>query len=117
MQKRFVILFLAWQFTVPLALRAGDDPARIGVNVFGQVKRVDHFYLPQGSTVLDALACAGGLTDTGSLAKTRLIRRGAEGTVDIAIDLKAILAAKAPDVVLQNGDSLIVAERIYNVTP
>lgn len=117
MHKLLTLFVPTLCFAAPFVLYAGDEPPRIGINVLGQVKHIDHFYLPQGSTVLDALACAGGASDTGNLTKAHLLRRGGEATEDVAVDLKAILAAKAPDIVLRNGDTLVIAERFLNVNP
>jgi len=59
-------------------------------------------------TVLKILAMAEGVNPTASLHKAKIIRKGEYGPTEVPIDLKEILAGKAPDVTLQAGDILFV---------
>ncbi len=59
-------------------------------------------------TVLKILAMAEGLNPTASLHKAKIIRKGENGRIEIPVDLKEILAEKAPDVTLLAGDILFV---------
>jgi len=79
------------------------------VYVVGDVQHPSGFLIEDNSlTVLKALALAGGSTRTSSLNKTKILRRGANGTQEIPIPLKKILYAKAPDVLLVKGDVLFI---------
>ena len=81
-------------------------------------------------TVLKILAMAEGVNPTASLHKAKIIRKGEYGPTEVPIDLKEILAGKAPDVTLQAGDILFVPrsssksaprkppyENLYDVPP
>lgn len=59
-------------------------------------------------SVLQAIAVAEGANPTAKLGGTKIIRRTASGPQNIPIDLKKILAAKAPDVILQPEDIVFV---------
>lgn len=86
-------------------------PAGI-VYVVGQVKKPGGFLLKtnQGLSVLQALALAEGTTSTSAEKKAKIIRtEGQNGKrEEIPINLKRILAGKAPDLVLQAKDILFV---------
>lgn len=86
-------------------------PAGI-VYVIGQVRRPGGFLLKtnQSLSVLQALALAEGTTSTSSEKKARIIRTEAQRGMreEIPINLKQILAGKAPDPVLQARDILFV---------
>jgi len=80
-------------------------------------------------TVLKILSMAEGLNPTASLHKAKIIRKGENGRIEIPVDLREILAGKAPDVTLQTGDILFVPpsssksarkppyENLYDVPP
>lgn len=60
-------------------------------------------------TALEAVAMAQGLGANARTAQARIIRRSSSGiTTESKIDLKKILEAKAPDVVLADNDILFV---------
>lgn len=90
---------------------------RVRVSVLGQVTRPGVYDLPQGATVLDALAAAQGLTPEAGLAEARLIR-GEDAP--IVIDLERLLRGEI-DVNrrLEDGDAVVVPEdltaRVYVV--
>jgi hypothetical protein len=70
---------------------------------------------------------AEGLNPTASFHKAWIIRKGKNGRIDVPVDLREILAAKAPDVTLQASDILFVPrsksarkppyENLYDVPP
>ncbi|HTQ79641.1 MAG TPA: SLBB domain-containing protein, partial [Thermoanaerobaculia bacterium] len=65
-------------------------------------------------TLLAAISRAGGLTDRA--AKKILIKRTASGITpasEIEADYKKILAGKAPDVELRQGDVIVVKESFF----
>jgi polysaccharide biosynthesis/export protein len=64
-------------------------------------------------TLLAAVARAGGLTDRAS-RKLRIRREDESGKVrDIEVDFKRIVAGKDPDVVLREGDVIVVKESFF----
>jgi polysaccharide biosynthesis/export protein len=109
-------------------------PRAAMVYVIGEVEKAGGFVLEerQSVSVLQALSLAGGLTDVAAIEHARILRggegegvRGAEGEsvpggeseseregaggrVEIAVNLKAIMAGKSPDVALDPEDILFV---------
>lgn len=63
-------------------------------------------------TVLSAIAQAGGLTDRAG-SKIQVKRQGAGPGQEIAVDYKKIVAGKAPDVELKQGDVIVVKESFF----
>jgi polysaccharide export outer membrane protein len=89
-------------------LKDGDTifvPRAQSVYVFGQVKNPGAYGLQQqNTTVLQALALAGGVTDRGSTNRIKIIR--------IVNGDKKELKVKITDIV-QPGDTVVVAERFF----
>jgi polysaccharide biosynthesis/export protein len=88
-------------------LKDGDTivvPKAQGVYVFGQVKAPGAYAMEKGTTVLQALSLAGGVTDRGSTGRVKIVR-----TMD---GKKKELKAKLTDLV-EPGDTLIVGERFF----
>jgi polysaccharide export outer membrane protein len=89
------------------ALRDGDTifvPRAEQVFVFGHVQSPGAYTVQRGTTVLQALALAGGVTDRGAANRIR-IARVVEGK-------KIELRVKLEDLVLP-GDTIIVPERYF----
>src|SRR5216684_972118 len=80
------------------------------VYVAGDVRMPGGFVMENGNdiTVLKAIALAQGTNPNAALNATRLIRKTPEGPKDVPLDLKKILAAKAPDPQLQPDDVVFV---------
>jgi polysaccharide export outer membrane protein len=80
------------------------------VYVVGAVKQSTGIVLENsgGITVLQAIATAGGASNTAALNGAKIIRKSPTGPVEIPIQLKKILAAKSPDVKLEAEDILFV---------
>ena len=90
-----------------MLLKDGDTvvvPKAQGVYVFGQVKAPGAYAMEKGTTVLQALSLAGGVTDRGSTGRVKIVR-----TVD---GKKKEIKAKLTDMV-EPGDTLIVGERFF----
>lgn len=88
-------------------LRDGDTlfvPRAELVYVFGQVKDPGGFPLQRGTTVLQALALAGGVTDRGAIGRLRIARVVGGKRIEVK--------AKLDDLV-QPGDTIIVPERFF----
>jgi polysaccharide export outer membrane protein len=80
------------------------------VYVVGDVHLPGGFVMENGNdiTVLKAIALAQGTNPNAALNAARLIRKTPEGPKDVPLDLKKILAAKAPDPQLQPDDVVFV---------
>src|SRR5882762_6082988 len=80
------------------------------VYVVGDVHQPGGFVMENGNdiTVLKAIALAQGTNTNASLNAARLIRKTPEGSKDVPLPLKQILAAKAPDPQLQPDDVVFV---------
>jgi polysaccharide export outer membrane protein len=95
-------------FSLNAALRDGDTifiPRAESVYVFGQVKSPGAYALQQkNTTVLQALALAGGVTDRGSTSRVQIIR--------VVSGQKKELNVKLTDAVLP-GDTIVVRERFF----
>lgn len=74
------------------------------VYVFGQVRAPGAYPVDRGTTVLQALSLAGGVTDRGSTGRIKVVRT-VEGK-------KQEVKVKLTDVV-EPGDTLIVGERFF----
>ena len=86
----------------------------------GSVTKPGGFPLNQDLTLsaLQVLSLAGGLTNTAALEKAHILRSvpGSSQPTEIAVNLKRIMAGKAPDLPLQPNDILFVpnsAARTY----
>lgn len=79
------------------------------VYVVGDVHQPSGVVMENGNiTVLQAIAMAGGINPNAKLNSAKIIRRTAQGPVEVPLQLKEILAAKAPDVVLRPEDIVFV---------
>ncbi|MFN7983306.1 MAG: polysaccharide biosynthesis/export family protein [Vicinamibacterales bacterium] len=97
----------AGNMTLNLSLQDGDTvnvPKAQSVFVTGQVKTPGAYAVEPGTTVLQVLSLAGGLTERGSNNRIR-IQRTENGK-------RSDVAAKLSDVV-KPGDTIIVRERFF----
>lgn len=100
-------------------LESGDlvnVPATVEITVFclGEVRQAGAvaFRSTERITLLAAIARAGGLSDRAS--KRILVKRRTEaGEQELEADYRAILAGKAPDLELQDGDIIYVKESFF----
>lgn len=102
-------------------VRPGDTimVSRMGiVYVLGEVGKPGGFMLENSNrlTVLQAVALAQGTTRTASLNRARLLRNSDDGREELTIPLQKILANKAPDQALDDGDILFVPSSAAKVT-
>ena len=95
-------------FSQNAQLKDGDTifvPRAQSVYVFGQVKNPGAYGLQQSkTTVLQALALAGGVTDRGTTSRIKIVR--------IVNGEKKELKVKLTDLV-QPGDTIVVSERFF----
>lgn len=80
------------------------------VYVIGEVTRPGGFPMDhdQHVTILQAIALAQGTSYTAAKGSAKIIRTTPQGRQEIPVNLKNILAAKAPDQPLQDNDILFV---------
>lgn len=65
-------------------------------------------------TLLQAVARAGGLTERANLRGVHVLRKNADGTQKrIPVDLKDIRKGKADDLVLEEGDVVVIPETFF----
>jgi protein involved in polysaccharide export with SLBB domain len=84
----------------------------IYVNVLGQVNQQAQVALPKGSGLLDAISRAGGTTKFADTSKIMLIHKSASEKPDTEkINFNAIILGTTKDIVLRNGDTVIVNQR------
>ena len=88
-------------------LRDGDTifvPRAELVYVFGQVKNPGAYPMQKGTTVLQALSLAGGVTDRGATGRLRVARVVAGKKTEVRVSVEDIV---------QPGDTVIVPERFF----
>lgn len=79
------------------------------VSVFGEVRKPDVYKIKQRTTVLDAIAVAGGLTEFAKKNKVVVIRDSAKGPQKFTLNLDSMLdGGKEPIFYLQPGDTIYV---------
>jgi polysaccharide export outer membrane protein len=83
------------------------------VYIVGDVHRPSGVPMENGSmTVLQAIAMAEGTNPTAKLNGAKLIRKSANGPVEMPLALKDMLASKSPDVHLQAEDIIFVPSSV-----
>jgi polysaccharide export outer membrane protein len=81
------------------------------VSVVGEVARNTQIALTKDLRVLEAIAAVGGFNTFADRGDIRIVRRRADGSeAEFAFDYDAYVGGKAPgtNIVLQNGDTIIV---------
>ncbi len=108
LRQQLTALYLAY-FRNPQVTVIVKEIRRIHVSALGQVTKPGVYDLLPGSTVLDALAAAQGLTSDAGLGEVR-ITRGQD--LQILIDLERLLLRGeiTLNIQLESGDSLLVPE-------
>ena len=104
-----------------IALKPGDvlsvpPEEAIAVSVLGAVNSPGVHKLPVGddATLLKAIALAGGLNERASKKGLQIKRRGRDGDkAIIKVNLGDILSGKVPDVILVEGDVVVVNESFF----
>ena len=76
------------------------------VTVEGEVRQPNLYRLPQGTTIAQAIALAGGPTEVGRLDKVHLIRRESQIAMDLAGGYSRYEA-----LAIASGDQVVVARR------
>jgi len=80
------------------------------VYVIGNVNHPGGFVMQNEGQIslLQAIALAEGVNGTASLDRTKLIRKTANGYIEIPVSLKKILKGRAPDMPMQAQDILFI---------
>jgi polysaccharide export outer membrane protein len=106
------------QLNIPLyANDLVNVPAAVTVTIFclGEVRSpgAQAFKSTERITLLTAIARAGGLSDRAA-KKITIKRRLRDGSEEVLVaDYKAIVASRAPDPTLQDGDVVLVEESFF----
>ena len=88
------------------------SPGTINVNVLGQVNRQEQMALPKGSGLLDAISQAGGTTKFADTSRITVIHKSAGEKPDTQrINFNLIVLGTAKDIILRDGDTVVVNER------
>lgn len=84
------------------------------IQVIGEVRIPGHLSLPQGSTVVQALAQAGGPTEKADLESVQVVHRGGRAET---LNIKAVDAGNvAGDTVLAEGDTISVPRGVIRIS-
>lgn len=83
------------------------------VNVLGQVQKPGTFPLVPGITLVQAISQAGGPSPIADLDSITLIRTTDSQRRTIRVSLRSITEGRSPDIALQAGDVITVAERVF----
>jgi polysaccharide export outer membrane protein len=81
------------------------------VNILGMVSRPGAFLLTSSTTVLDAIAMAGGFKDFAKQKSIYVLRQGPDGTQQrLSFNYKEVIKGKNPEqnIRLQAGDTVVV---------
>lgn len=83
------------------------------VSVLGQVAHPGAIAYTESLRLVEAVSQAGGFTPLAQSSRVILTRQVGKGTVTVEISVDAITDGKAPDVLLQAGDTIKVPERVF----
>lgn len=108
--------------TKDLFLKPGDliivgelSEASASVNVLGQVRNPGRYNFKKGMTVVEAIALAGGLTNTAAANDTKVIRMQDGEKKTIRVPVGSILKGgdKLEDTTLEPNDTVVVPESFF----
>jgi len=94
-------------------IQSGDTifvPKAGEIFVVGEVVKPGGFLMDHDEqvTIIQALSLAQGANREAALNRSRILRKTSTGRIEIPVDVKKILAMKAPDAPLQDDDILFV---------
>ncbi len=84
--------------------------------VLGQVKKPGSIEFPTDTrrlTLLQAISLAGGFTEIANIKKIRIVRKVNEKNEIIKANAEDILSGKDPDIEVEPGDTVNVAESVF----
>jgi polysaccharide export outer membrane protein len=80
------------------------------VSILGQVAKPGSYEMKERLTLTQAIALAGGFTETANTKSVKVICAGAGKRETLEVDMGRILSKSAPDTELKAGDTVIVEE-------
>lgn len=83
------------------------------VEVLGEVQKPGSLPLQPGMTLLRAISMAGGFNSIADKDRVTIRRKSQGKTVVATVSVEDIIDNKIPDVPLQAGDSINVAQRVF----
>jgi protein involved in polysaccharide export with SLBB domain len=83
------------------------------VEVIGEVQKPGSLPLQPGMTLVRAISLAGGFNGIADKDKVTILRKVKGGIKSATVSVQAIIDNRLPDVPLQAGDSISVAQRIW----
>jgi protein involved in polysaccharide export with SLBB domain len=83
------------------------------ITILGQVQKPGSFPLTPGLTLLQALSLSGGFTSIAKSDRVKLTRKFHGGARTVVLSVDTITEGSSPDIPLQSGDILYVAERVF----
>lgn len=83
------------------------------VEVLGEVQKPGSLPLQPGMTLLRAISMAGGFNSIADKDQVTIRRKSGGKTVAATVSVEDIMENKIPDVPLQAGDSINVAQRVF----
>ncbi|HOO71596.1 MAG TPA: polysaccharide biosynthesis/export family protein [Spirochaetota bacterium] len=84
--------------------------------ISGEVNTPGNYQLQENTTVLKAIAVAGGFTRFGSKSRVKILRprKDRPGYREIKVDLKAVIDGDAKaDILIEPGDIIVVSEGFF----
>ncbi|KYF66032.1 sugsr transporter [Sorangium cellulosum] len=83
------------------------------VEVLGEVQKPGSLPLQPGMTLLRAISMAGGFNSIADKDRVTIRRKSQGKTVFATVSVEDIIDNKIPDVPLQAGDSINIAQRVF----
>lgn len=85
------------------------------VSVLGQVQKPGSYDIPpdQKLTLLKVISMAGGFTDIANPKRIKVVRKEGGKTHVIRANAESVISGKSPDIELQSGDVINVAESFF----
>lgn len=83
------------------------------VTVLGQVQKPGSFPLTPGFTLVQAISTAGGFSSIANRDRVSITRKAGNGSRTVIVSVDAITEGSQPDIPLQAGDTISIAERIF----
>jgi protein involved in polysaccharide export with SLBB domain len=83
------------------------------IEILGEVQKPGSLPMVSGMTLLRAISLAGGFTAMANHGKVMIRRRVTGGTKAATVSVDDIMDNRIPDPMLQAGDSIDIAQRIF----
>jgi polysaccharide export outer membrane protein len=80
------------------------------LSIIGQVRKPGSFVMKESLTLTQAIALAGGFTETANLISVKIIRRSEEKKQTYEVNVRDILDGRMQDIELKAEDTIIVEE-------